>query len=109
VTRALWALHKLLAFQRPHVRDNHYVSPPPAIRYMLERWSGEDERDNQQAGETYAPTYCVACYAWYCVGEWYVDDTLSCDTFCVACTPPLTRTRALLGTILCALRAILVP
>lgn len=99
-----------LGFRHPYARDNHYTAPPSLIRYTVERWSQEDERDNAYAGESYAPTYCIGCYGMhgaYCVGEHYIDDTLSADTFHVTCVPTLVRVRAIVGMLLCALRAVL--
>lgn len=90
-----------------------YTAPPRAIRYTLERWSWEDALGEHLActeTDGYAHNDCAYCHTLYGVfrvGEYVIDDSLSIDLWHVGCAPPHIRWLALLGTIVCTLRAIM--
>lgn len=87
-----------------------YTPPPKLFRYVLERWSYEDVLSQREAGETYAPIYCVACAGFegdFYPGEYVVDDSLSIDFLHIRCAPRSMRARAWLGTLVCTLLAVL--
>lgn len=84
-----------------------YTPPPPVLRYTLERW---DEAEERYAGETYTHTDCCVCHTLhgvFQVGEYVIDDSLSIDFYHVGCAPRLVRWRALLGTVVCLLWAVM--
>lgn len=107
--RALGELYSHFWPERGH-EHRHYVNPPERVRYTLERWTHTDVLYNRESGETHAPVHCSSCYGLhgaYCEGEYIIDDTLSLDTFHVRCAPPRIRLLALIGTIVCAFRAVM--
>lgn len=110
IARAVATYKALTSFKHLTHQDNHYVSPPTAVRYTVERWTYEDARDNNFSGEAWTPTLCVACAGMegdYCVGEWIIDDAYSIDTFHIACAPYHVRWLAVIGTLVCTIRAVL--
>lgn len=78
----------------------------------LERWTSLDDLYEQHAGETYGHTDCIVCHnlrGAYRVGEYILVEQEGhlYYTMHIRCAPRKLRARAVLGTVVRALRAVL--